>query len=94
MAMADKLRALLAQRRRGYALPQGFYVDPDVYDFDRRAIFERHWIQAGLTAQIPRAGDYLTFELAGSSVIVLRSDDGGIAAFFNTCRHRGARICR
>jgi glycine betaine monooxygenase A len=94
MATADELRALLAQRRRGYALPQGLYVDPQVHDFDRRAIFERHWIQAGLTAQIPRPGDYLTLEVAGSSVIILRGDDGRIGAFFNTCRHRGARICR
>src|SRR5581483_1767467 len=82
MATADKMRALLAQRRRGFSLPQGLYTDPQAHDFDRRAIFERHWMQAGLVAQIPRAGDYLTFE------------DGAIRAFFNTCRHRGARLCR
>ena len=69
-------------------------MDPEAHEFDRRAIFERHWLQAGLVAQIPRPGDYLTFEVGGSSVIILRGDDGGIRAFFNTCRHRGARICR
>lgn len=94
MAMADKMRTLLGQRRHGFALPQGLYVDPEVYDFDRRAIFERHWLQAGLAAQVPRPGDYFTFEVCGSSVIVLRRDDGGIGALFNTCRHRGARLCR
>lgn len=93
MSMADKVRALLAERRRGHALPQGFYVDPAVHELDRRAIFDRHWIQAGLTSQLPRPGDYLTLSIGGSSVIVLRNADGEIAAFFNTCRHRGARIC-
>ena len=94
MAMADNMRALLAQRRRGHSLPQGLYVGLEAHELDRRAIFERHWLQAGLVAQIPRPGDYLTFEVSGSSVIILRHDDGGIRAFFNTCRHRGARLCR
>lgn len=94
MAMAEKMRALLAQRRDGFSLPQGLYLDPEAHEFDRRAIFERHWMQAGLVSQIPRPGDYLTFEVSGSSVIILRHDDGGIRALFNTCRHRGARLCR
>ncbi|MGH8289728.1 MAG: aromatic ring-hydroxylating oxygenase subunit alpha [Steroidobacteraceae bacterium] len=93
MSIPDEMRALLSERRRGYSLPQSFYVDPAVYELDRRAIFHRHWIQAGLTSQLLRPGDYLTLSIAGSSVIVLRNGDGEIAAFFNTCRHRGARLC-
>jgi glycine betaine catabolism A len=94
MSMAEKMRALLAERRRGFTLPQGLYVDPQAHEFDRRAIFERHWLQAGLVSQLSRPGDYLTFEVGSSSVIVLRNDQGDIGAFFNTCRHRGARLCR
>lgn len=94
MAMAERMRTLLAQRRRGFTLPQGLYVDPEAHELDRHAVFERHWLQAGLVSQISRPGDYLTFEVGASSVIVLRNEDGGIAAFFNTCRHRGARLCR
>ncbi|HVS75893.1 MAG TPA: aromatic ring-hydroxylating dioxygenase subunit alpha [Steroidobacteraceae bacterium] len=93
MIMAEAMRALLSERRRGHALPQGFYVDPAVHELDRRAIFHRHWLQAGLTSQLPRPGDYLTLSVGGSSVIVLRDGEGEVAAFFNTCRHRGARIC-
>ncbi|HEX4266278.1 MAG TPA: aromatic ring-hydroxylating dioxygenase subunit alpha [Steroidobacteraceae bacterium] len=94
MSMAEKIRALLAGRRQGFSLPQGLYLDPEAHEFDRHAIFERHWLQAGLVSQLRRPGDYLTFEAVGTSVIVLRDDRGEIAAFFNTCRHRGARLCR
>ena len=90
MSKAEKIRALLAGRRRGFTLPQGLYVDAEAHEFDRHAIFERHWLQAGLVSQLSRPGDYLTFEAVGTSVIVLRNDQGGIGAFFNTCRHRGA----
>jgi glycine betaine catabolism A len=31
--------------------------------------------------------------IARSSVVVLRDNDGEVAAFFNTCRHRGSTIC-
>ncbi len=94
MSTAEKMRALLAERRRGFSLPQSLYVDPQAHELDRHAIFERHWLQAGLVSQIPRPGDFFTFEVGTSSVIVLRNDDGGIGALFNTCRHRGARLCR
>jgi glycine betaine catabolism A len=94
MSMTEKMQALFAERRRGFTLPQGLYLDQETHEFDRRAIFERHWLQAGLVSQLARPGDYLTFDVGDSSVIVLRNDQDGIAAFFNTCRHRGARLCR
>ncbi len=88
------MRAFLSQRRRGHSLPQAFYVDPAAHELDRHAIFERHWIQAGLTGEISRPGDYLTLDIGGSSILILRQQDGTIAGFFNTCRHRGAQLCR
>lgn len=93
MYMPHAMRSLLSKRRPGHALPQELYLDPAVHELDRRAIFHRHWIQAGLTSQLTRPGDYLTLDIAGSSVLVLRDADGQITAFFNTCRHRGARLC-
>jgi phenylpropionate dioxygenase-like ring-hydroxylating dioxygenase large terminal subunit len=41
---------------------------------------------------IPKAGDYMTLDVGPESVIVLRDRDGVIRGFYNTCRHRGARI--
>ena len=94
MALADKMRALFAERRDGHTLPQPLYVDPAMHDFDMQAIFERHWIQAGLESEIPEPGDYLTLTIGASPIVILRNQDGAIAGFFNTCRHRGAQICR
>lgn len=93
MYSKNEMRELFAQRRDGFALPQALYTSPAAYEFDLQAIFQRCWLQAGIEGEIPRPGDYLTYEVAGSSIIVLRNSEGGINAFFNTCRHRGARIC-
>jgi glycine betaine catabolism A len=86
--------ALFAERRSAHSLPQALYLDPAMHDFDIRAIFQRQWIQVGLEAEIPRPGDYLTHTIGTTSVVVLRNPDGEIGALFNTCRHRGAQICR
>lgn len=94
MPVSPKIRELFADRKQGYSLPQALYLDPEMHEFDLQAIFYRNWLQVGLEAELPRPGDYLTLNVGRSSVIVLRNAEGAIGAFFNTCRHRGAQICR
>jgi Rieske 2Fe-2S family protein len=94
MTFADTMRARFAEREMGYSLPQSFYVDPAVHDFEIQAIFQTHWIQAGLESEIPDPGDYLTITIGPSPIVILRNQDREIGGFFNTCRHRGAQICR
>jgi Rieske 2Fe-2S family protein len=42
--------------------------------------------------EIANPGDYRTFEIGGSGVIVLRDAEGELRAYHNVCRHRGTRI--
>jgi Rieske 2Fe-2S family protein len=91
--IADKIKSYVAERESGHSLPQALYVDPEVFDFDIRAIFRRYWLQAALEIEIPKPGDYVTLVVGASPIVILRNDQGGISAFFNTCRHRGAQIC-
>jgi glycine betaine catabolism A len=93
MYSKNEIRALFDARRDGFALPQSLYVSPDAHEFDLEAIFQRSWLQAGIEGEIPNPGDYLTFSVGRNSIVVLRDQRGGINAFFNTCRHRGAQIC-
>ncbi len=44
-------------------------------------------------SSIPKQGDYLLFEIADDSVIVVRNKDDQIRAHHNVCRHRGSVIC-
>lgn len=89
-----KVQRLLAECRSGYTLPQEFYTDGEVFEFDLQAIFQRCWLQAALEIEIPNVGDYLTLTVGRSPIVIVRSANGGINAFFNTCRHRGAQICQ
>jgi Rieske 2Fe-2S family protein len=81
-------------RTPGYCLPGSWYTSETVFSRDMERIFFRHWLFAGLTARIPKAGDFFTFEVGREPLIVVRSDDGVVHAMWNVCRHRGSRICQ
>lgn len=86
------LESLLDSRRPGFALPGTFFTDETLYAAELEGIFARHWLFVATEPEIPEGGDYRTFQIGPYPVFILRQDDGSIAAFHNTCRHRGARI--
>ena len=92
-AALAKVRALLDRRVPGHALPQAMYTDPEVFDFDLRAVFERSWIMVGFEVELPQPGCRLAFQVGRSPVVVVRGRDGVLRAFHNSCRHRGAQVC-
>jgi nitrite reductase/ring-hydroxylating ferredoxin subunit len=57
-------------------------------------MWRRVWLPAAFSAQIPAAGDFVTYELGRESLIVVRGEAGETAAFFNVCPHRGNRLCQ
>jgi Rieske 2Fe-2S family protein len=71
---------------------RSWYTDPAVLDAERARIFARRWVLVGRGAELEGPGSYLTADVAGESVIVVRQGDGTVRAMLNVCRHRGARI--
>src|SRR6478735_2582066 len=69
-------------------------ISPEHYELERKAIFERTWLNVGRVEQIPNKGNYFTKEIraARTSVIVVRGSDGELRAFHNMCRHRGNKL--
>lgn len=88
-----RIRALLDERRPGHSLPQPFYTDPDVFEFDLAAIHARSWIMAGFEVEVLLPGSTLAFTVGRSPVVLVRGRDGVLRGFHNSCRHRGAQVC-
>jgi len=75
------------------SLPRSYYVSPEVFDRERERLFFREWFCVGREEHIPKPGDYLVLDVAGESVLVIRTKEGGLRAAYNVCRHRGSRLC-
>jgi Rieske 2Fe-2S family protein len=84
---------MLSARRPDYALPRPLYNYPLLFRIDVDEIIQKEWLFVGMTSEIPSKGDYFTVEIAQNPVLIVRSADGSVNAFHNTCRHRGSRIC-
>ncbi len=85
----DELRANAALPfEQARAMPKTVYTSPDFADLEQAHIFAREWLCAGRAEALPNPGDYLTMQIAGEPVIVLRDRDGQLRAMSNVCRHR------
>jgi phenylpropionate dioxygenase-like ring-hydroxylating dioxygenase large terminal subunit len=73
-------------------LPKGVYIDPGRFEAERTHLFLGQPLVAGLSGDIPAAGDFLVFDAAGPSILVVRGKDGVARAFLNMCTHRGAKL--
>ncbi|HZV91858.1 MAG TPA: aromatic ring-hydroxylating dioxygenase subunit alpha, partial [Caldimonas sp.] len=46
----------------------------------------------GHASQLPQPGDYITNEIAGRPLIVVRHQDGSVRVLMNRCAHKGSRL--
>jgi choline monooxygenase len=72
--------------------PASWYVDPRILDLEQRTTFARTWQLVGRVDQVREPGQYLTCELAGEPVLVVRGNDHVLRGFFNVCRHHAAAV--
>jgi nitrite reductase/ring-hydroxylating ferredoxin subunit len=71
-------------------VPLRYYRDPVRFALERDEL-ARTPLALTSTAQLPEVHDYVVREALGTSVLLVRGDDGRVRAFLNYCRHRGAR---
>jgi Rieske 2Fe-2S family protein len=77
-----------------FGLPGDRYTSIERYNLEVNAIHYRHWLYGCHASELPNPGDYVIREVGSrDSVILIRDEGGNIHAFFNVCRHRGARLC-
>jgi phenylpropionate dioxygenase-like ring-hydroxylating dioxygenase large terminal subunit len=68
------------------------YFDQDFYQMEVELLWPRVWQMACRLEEIPQAGDFVEYEILDQSIVVLRTDDLGVRAFQNACRHRGVKV--
>jgi Rieske 2Fe-2S family protein len=74
-------------------LPGRYYHDPGIFRLEQERIFAHTWYCVGRADGIGEQGMFFLAQVGTENVVVLRDRDGEVRAFYNVCRHRGARVC-
>lgn len=76
------------------ALDVEHYRDPAQFEREIERIFLQTWLPACPSESLLESRDYVVFDELRQSVVLMRQDDGSVAAFHNVCQHRGARLLK
>jgi phenylpropionate dioxygenase-like ring-hydroxylating dioxygenase large terminal subunit len=68
------------------------YLDNRLFAHEQRTLLGRVWNFVCHDSDLPAVGDYLTIDIAGNPVIMIRGEDRKIRGMYNVCRHRGAQV--
>jgi choline monooxygenase len=79
---------IAAEIERAWSLSSRFYYDPEIAVQETDRIFSRAWQVVGHHDQLAKPGDYITTEVAGEPLLVVRTPEGELRGFYNVCRHR------
>jgi len=73
-------------------IPAAWYVDERIAHLERQHVFGGTWQVVARVDQLQRPGQFVTTQLAGEPLVIMRSADGNLRAFYNVCRHHAAAV--
>ena len=57
-------------------------------------VFYNNWLLACHASQLSKPGDYLTLEIHDQDILITRTREGELKAFYNVCQHRGHKLAQ
>jgi choline monooxygenase len=73
-------------------IPSPWYFDESIAEVENSAVFGKTWQAVGHTDQVQKPGQFLTADIAGDPIVVVRGEDSQLRAFYNVCRHHAAAV--
>ncbi len=77
---------------RAYTIPAPWYFDKRIEQLEGDGVFASNWQVVGRRDQVKDPGQFFTIDVNGEPLVVVRSDDGNLRAFYNVCRHHAAAV--
>ena len=73
-------------------VPKERYVSDEFMALEMERLWPRVWQIACREEEVERPGDFAEYTIGDQSVLVVRTNDGRLAAHHNACLHRGTRL--
>lgn len=73
-------------------IPASWYTDERLFELEMQTVFSHRWQFAARVDQLTNSGDYVTTQIGGEPIVIVRGNDHQLRAFFNVCRHHAAAV--
>jgi choline monooxygenase len=73
-------------------IPALWYVDARIAELESSAVFSKTWQMVGRVEQVATPGQFVTANVAGEPIVVVRGTDRVLRGFYNVCRHHAAAV--
>lgn len=75
-----------------HGIRSGRYTDPAFARLEHDKLWRSTWQMAARLDEIPNPGDYSVYEIGHQSVMIVRTEEGAVKAYYNACPHRGTAL--
>lgn len=94
VTISDLNRYVVDDPARGlFHVHRDIFHDPEIFELEMAAIFEGTWIFLAMESQVPQPFDFICATIGRQPVILIRDGTGTLHGLFNSCRHKGSRVC-
>jgi choline monooxygenase len=73
-------------------IPASWYTDNRLFGLEKKTVFTNSWQMVARIDQLQHEGDFVTTDVAGEPIVIVRGQDENVRAFFNVCRHHAAAV--
>jgi choline monooxygenase len=77
---------------RASTIPAPWYSDTRIAQLERQSVFASSWQVIGRLDQVKESGQFFTIDVNEEPLLIVRSEDGKLRAFYNVCRHHAAAV--
>ncbi|MYM62406.1 SRPBCC family protein [Pseudomaricurvus sp. HS19] len=72
--------------------PVDAFLSKEYLDKEKELLWPNTWQMAARLEDIPRIGDYITYNICDESIVIIRTAEDTIKAYYNVCPHRGRQL--
>ena len=73
-------------------VPIARYIAREYHDLEVEKVWKRVWQMACHEDDLPNVGDYLPYDIANLSFLIVRTGQDEYKAYYNACLHRGRKL--
>lgn len=73
-------------------VPKIDYISREVAQLENERLWGSVWLMACREQQLKDPGDYVVFDIANESILLLKTSANELKAYYNVCQHRGRRL--